>query len=72
MPHAKAAWKLTEVPMSTLHKTIVENFLVKLGEGKDVDAGKIEQLRKLLADNKKPRAEDFVKIFIVSEDGDVK
>jgi hypothetical protein len=58
--------------MSTLQKTIVEKFLVKLGEGKDVDAGKIDQLRKLLADNKKPKAEDFVKVFTASDGGDVK
>jgi hypothetical protein len=58
--------------MPTLQKTIVEQFLVKLGEGKDVDAGKIEQLRKLLADNKKPKAEDFVKVFTASDGGDVK
>jgi hypothetical protein len=58
--------------MSTLQKTIVEKFLVKLGEGKDVDTGKIEQLRKLLADNKKPKAEDFVKVFTTPDGGDVK
>jgi hypothetical protein len=58
--------------MSTLQKTIVEKFLVKLGESKDMDAGKIEQLRKLLADNKKPKAEDFVKVFTISDGGDVK
>jgi hypothetical protein len=58
--------------MSTLQKTIVEKFLVKLGESEDMDAGKIEQLRKLLADNKKPKAEDFVKVFTISDGGDVK
>jgi hypothetical protein len=35
--------------MATLQQQIVEKFLTKLAESKDVDAGKIEQLKKLLA-----------------------
>ena len=36
------------------------------------DAGKIEQLKKLLADTKKLKADDFVKVFSAPAGGDVK
>ena len=55
-----------------LAKGIADKFLVKLSESKDVDAEKINQLRKLLADHKKPKAEDFVKIFSIPAGGDLK
>ena len=37
-----------------------------------MDAEKIEQLRSLLADGKKLKAEDFVKIFSLPAGGDLK
>ena len=43
--------------MATLQQQIVEKFLTKMAESKDVDAGKIEQLKKLLADTKKLKAD---------------
>lgn len=58
--------------MDTLHQQIVEKFLTKLGQSEHVDASKIEQLRKLLADGKKPKADDFVKIFTLPAGGEVK
>lgn len=58
--------------MDTLQQTIVNKFLAKLAEGDDVDAEKIEQLRKLLENNKRVKAEDFVKIFTAAAGGDVK
>ena len=58
--------------MATLQQQIAEKFLAKLAESKDVDAGKIEQLRKLLADTKKLKAHDFVKVFSAPGGGDVK
>jgi hypothetical protein len=58
--------------MATLQQTIADKFLATLTESKDVGAEKIEQLRKLLSDGKKPKAEDFVKIFTVPTGGDVK
>jgi preprotein translocase subunit Sss1 len=33
---------------------------------------KIEQLRKLLASSKKPKADDFIKVFTSPAGGDVK
>ena len=58
--------------MATLHQQIVEKFLAKLATDKDVDGSKIEQLKKLLADPKKPKADDFVKVFSAPAGGDVK
>jgi hypothetical protein len=58
--------------MATLQQKIAEKFLATLAEGKNIDAEKIEQLRKLLADGKKPKADDFVKSFVNPTGGDVK
>jgi len=58
--------------MATLQQQITEKYLAKLASSKDVDAGKIEQLKKLLADTKKPKVDDFVKIFSLPAGGDVK
>jgi hypothetical protein len=58
--------------MPTLQQQIVTKFLAKLAESKDVDAEKLVQLRDLLANNKKVKAEDFVKIFSLPAGGDLK
>jgi hypothetical protein len=58
--------------MATLQQIIAGKFLAKLAEGDEVDAEKIEQLRKLLEGGKKAKAEDFVKIFTAPAGGDVK
>ena len=58
--------------MATLQQTITAKFLAKLTESQDVDADKVAKLRSLLADNKKPKAEDFVKIFSLPAGGDLK
>lgn len=58
--------------MTTLHQQIAEHFLEKLAESKTVDADKIEQLRKLLSDTKKAKADDFVKVFSQPAGDDVK
>lgn len=58
--------------MATLQQKIAEKFLTKLAGSKDVDAGKIEQLRTLLADGKKPKVDDFVRIFSLPAGGDLK
>ena len=58
--------------MATLQQQIAEKFLAKLPESKQVDADKIEQLGQLLADGKKVKADDFVKIFSLPAGGDVK
>jgi hypothetical protein len=58
--------------MATLQQQIVEKFLAKLSESKDLDAEKIDQLRVVFADGKKLKAEEFVKIFSFPAGGDLK
>jgi hypothetical protein len=58
--------------MATLQKTIADKFLAKLAESKDVDAESIDQLRSLLADGKKLKADDLVKVFSAPAGGQIK
>jgi hypothetical protein len=58
--------------MPTLQQQIAEKFLAKLTKSKKVDADKIDQLRTLLADSKKLKADEFVKIFSLPAGGDLK
>lgn len=57
--------------MATLQQEITESFLKKLEESEHLDPEKIEQLRKLLSDGKKLRADDLVKIFTATASGDL-
>jgi hypothetical protein len=57
--------------MATLQQQIAEKFLAKLAESKKVDPDKIEQLEKLVADGKKIKADEFVKIFSLPAGGDL-
>ena len=61
-----------EVYMATLHQRIAEKFLTKLAESDQVDAERIGELRKLLADGKKLKADELVKIFSLGPGGDLK
>ena len=58
--------------MATLQQKIAEKFLAKLADSKDVDAAKIDQLRTLLANGNKPKADDFIHIFSLPAGGDLK
>jgi hypothetical protein len=58
--------------MATLQQQIAEKFLTKLAESNRVDAEIIDQLRRLLADNKKRKVDDLVKIFSLSAGEDLK
>ncbi len=58
--------------MATLQREIAEKFLAKLSESKDVDAETVDQLRRLLAEGKKLKADDLVKIFSLPTGGDLK
>jgi hypothetical protein len=58
--------------MPTLQEQIAEKFLAELAHSKDVDAEKIDQLRTLLSNSKRPKADDFVKIFTLPAGGDLK
>ena len=58
--------------MATLEQQIAEKFLGQLAESKAVSAEKIEKLRSALSAARKPKAEDFVKIFSEPDHGDIK
>jgi len=58
--------------MATLQQQIAEKFFAKLAASKDFDVARIGQLKTLLADAKKVKAEDFVKIFALPAGGDLK
>ena len=58
--------------MGTLQEKIAGKFLETLRERKAFDDGKLEQLEKLLAQSKKPKSDDFIKIFTAPVGGDVK
>jgi len=58
--------------VATLQQQIAEKFLGKLAESEDVDDATIKQLRILLADGKKLKADDLVKVFGQSAGGDLK
>jgi hypothetical protein len=74
-PHAEVTWGShwqRESTLPTIEQTIADKFLTKLADGEEVDASKIEQLRTLLADNKKPQPDDFVKMFSIPVGGNLK
>lgn len=58
--------------MANLQQQITDKFLAQLAESKEVSAEKIEKLRSALAAAKKPKADDFVKIFTEPDHSDVK
>ncbi len=58
--------------MATLQQQIAEKFLAKLAESKDVEVERIDQLRILLADSKKLKADDLVKVFSQPAGDDLK
>jgi hypothetical protein len=58
--------------MPTLQQQIAEKFLTKLTESNHMDAERIDQIRTLLTDNKKLKADDLVKIFSLPAAGDLK
>jgi len=58
--------------MAKLQQTIAEKFIATLEESKALDAAGLAQLRDLLAQSKKPKADDFVKIFSASATGDIR
>lgn len=58
--------------MATLQQKIAETFLAKLADAKEIDADKLAKIKALLAAEKKPKVDDFVKVFSLPAGGDVK
>jgi hypothetical protein len=57
--------------MATIQQTIAEKFLAKLAEAKVLDIERIDEIRVLLGDGKKVKAEDLVRIFSLPPGGDL-
>jgi hypothetical protein len=49
--------------MKTLYAQIVEKFLEQIAESNTIDETRRDRLRKLLKEPKKPKADDFLKVF---------
>ena len=58
--------------MAILQQQIADKFLAKLVESGTLDAERTEQLRVLLAGEKKVKADDLVKLFSARVGGDIK
>jgi hypothetical protein len=58
--------------MATLQQQIANKFIVRLADANALDETALEQLRAYLADGKKVRPDDLVKIFTSPTSGDVK
>lgn len=58
--------------MATLQQQIAEKFLKQLAESPEVSTEKIEKLRLAISAPKRPKADDFVKIFTEPDHGDIK
>ncbi len=58
--------------MATLQQQIAEEFLAKIEASKEFDSDKVAQLKVLLAQGKKAKPEDFVKVFSLPVGGDLK
>jgi hypothetical protein len=58
--------------MATIQQQITDRFLTKLAESTQFDADKIAQLRVLLANRKKMKADDFVRVFTLPAGGDLR
>lgn len=55
----------------TLQHQIASRFLDSLATSDHVNALQIERIRKLLMDSKRPKPDDFVKIFTDTANGDI-
>lgn len=61
-----------DIAMSTLQQQVAETFLTRLSDAGTLDAKRLEQMRALLASSKKPKADDFVKLFSQPAGDDIK
>jgi hypothetical protein len=57
--------------MTTLQQQIAEKFLEALAKDENFDAAKVEELRRLFAEGKKPKADDFAEVFSAPAGDDV-
>lgn len=64
--------RLGRTAMSTLQRQVAEKFLAKLADTGMLEPERIEQFRVLLANGKKLKAEELVKLFSAPAGGDIK
>lgn len=57
--------------MATLQQQIVEKFLASLAESDGWDTARLSKLRELLAAEKPPRADDFMRVFSMPVGGEI-
>jgi preprotein translocase subunit Sss1 len=58
--------------MAKLQEQIVEKYLAALAESGEIDSEKIDQIRKILMRDKRPKPEEFVRIFTAPIGGEIK
>jgi preprotein translocase subunit Sss1 len=58
--------------MASLQQQIADKFLAALARRKDVDAQTVVELRQLLSRGKKPKADEFIRVFTAPPGGEVK
>ena len=58
--------------MASLQQQIADKFLAALAQRDDVDATKIVELRQLISRSKKPKADEFIRIFTAPPGGEIK
>jgi hypothetical protein len=58
--------------MASLQQQIADKFLATLAQRKEVDADKVLELRALLSRGKKPKADEFIRVFTAPRGGEVK
>ncbi len=58
--------------MATLQQKIADTFIARLADAKEIDADTLAQLKALLAIEKRPKVDDFVKVFSLAAGGDLK
>lgn len=58
--------------MATLQQQIADKFLAALARRNEIDAEKVVELRQLLSRGKKPKAEEFMRVFTAPPGGEIK
>jgi hypothetical protein len=58
--------------MASLQQRIADKFLAALAQRKEIDADKVVELRALLCRGKRPKADEFIRVFSAPPGGEVK
>lgn len=58
--------------MARLQQQIADKFLAALAQRDEVDADKVAELRQLLSRGKKPKADEFIRVFSAPRGGEIK